>query len=204
MARPYLTAEQRAQTRETIRSHALALYREGGLDAVSLRSVAARAGLSPASIYSYFPTIRILIESLWRDPIVDWLSEMHDRAHGIADPVERLRTVLDMYLDFALHNPDIYQGALMHVRPTQTPPPDVQSLNGLPLHVVLRDAIRDAQALGAVRRGDADLIAQSLWAALHGTISLPVHMEAWGVAQASSLYRETCDMLLRGLQAEAD
>lgn len=202
MARPHLTAEQREQTREAIRLHALALYREGGLEAVSVRAVATQAGLSPASIYSYFPTLRALIESLWREPVVNWLGEMQSVAGEIQDPTDRLRTIVKMYTGFAIDNREIYRAALLHVRPAHTLPPDVQPLTGLPLHTMLRDTIEEAQASGSVRAGNADIMAQAIWASLHGAIALPVHMEAWGVATASELAAEVSENLMRGLKAD--
>ncbi len=35
--------------------------------------------------------------------------------------------------------------------------------------------------------GDADVMAQTLWAGVHGALALPIHMEPWGLADARCL-----------------
>ena len=43
----------------------LALFAEGGLDAVSVRAVAARVGVSPMTTYRYFANKAELLGGLW-------------------------------------------------------------------------------------------------------------------------------------------
>lgn len=173
--------------RERIRLQAMALYAQGGLEAVSIRAVAQRAGVSPAGIYSYFGNHRALIEALWLDPVLVALSEMDRVAALTLDPVERIDAVLDVYVALAISQPEIYRGAFLHVRPAGTPQPPGRALGELNFHRLLRDAILEGQAAKRILPGDADLMAQTLWAGVHGALALPIHMETWGLTEARRL-----------------
>lgn len=199
MARPNLTPEQRGEARERIRRHALELYAEGGLEAVSIRAVAQRAGLSPTGIYSFFRGRQELIEALWLDPVRRFLETAVRLAAVTPDPIARIGAVLDLYVDFVIENPEIHRGALLHVRSTKEVAPMRRSLAALDLHRVLREAVADGQEVGRIRAGDADLLAQSLWAGIHGALALPVHMEAWALDEARGLAGQTRTLLLDGL-----
>lgn len=187
--------------RERIRRQALGLYSEGGIEAVSIRAVAQRVGVSPTSIYSFFKNRQAMIEALWLDPVRTALGEMVRVAALTPDPVERIDRVLEVYLDMALGQPEIYRGAFLHVRPSRTPPPTRRALADLDFHRLLRDAIADGQVARRIRSGDPDLMAQTLWAGIHGALALPVHMETWGLADDRRLVAEMRALLKAAMLA---
>jgi AcrR family transcriptional regulator len=91
MGRRAHSDEHRASTRAGIREAALSLYREGGIDAVTMRAVASRAGLSSAALYDYFPKRRDLLQSLWYEPVASAVEALRRLAAATPDPIDRLR-----------------------------------------------------------------------------------------------------------------
>lgn len=187
--------------RERIRVEALALYKENGIESVSIRDVAHRVGFSPASIYSFFKSRQALIEALWLDPVLVVLAEMVRVAQDTPEPVERIVRLLDIYVDFALSNPEIYRGAFLHVRSSKHAPPTQRPLGQLDFYRLLRQAIADGQVELSLRPGDPTTMAQTLWASVHGAIALPVHMEAWAIVDQRQLVTQTREILMAGLMS---
>ncbi len=55
---------RRAVTEEEILDAALSLLDEGGQDAVSVRGIAARVGVAPNAVYTYFPGKAAVVQAL--------------------------------------------------------------------------------------------------------------------------------------------
>jgi AcrR family transcriptional regulator len=180
---------------------ALKLYTEQGLDAVSIRSVAQEVGVAASGIYSYFNSRQALIEALWFDPVMAAVQEMIRVGEATSDPVERVERVLRVYIAFAMDNPEIYRGAFLFVRPDSMEPPVAGKLEDLPFHTLLRDAICVAQDDGRYAKGDADILAQTLWAGLHGALALSTNVEHWSFASKPERVEAMLSLMLSGLYA---
>lgn len=199
MGRPALTEDQRAVIRARIRTAALALHREGGLELVTMRGVAERAGLSSSALYSYFDNRRSLLQSLWYEPAVEAVKRARLIASRTPDPVKRIEAILGVYLDLAQKNPEVFRGAFLFVRPGSMEAPPVQKLETLDFHRLIWEAVKEAQLSGSARPGDARLIAQALWAGLHGALALPITLEMYDFAPARKLAPQVLQLMIQGL-----
>ncbi len=81
---------------------------KGDLDAVSLRAIAGRAGVSPTAVYRHFDDhlslLRAAVEHCWHE-FEDALEDAADRSD---DPYERFRLSGDAYVRFATEQPGKY------------------------------------------------------------------------------------------------
>jgi AcrR family transcriptional regulator len=186
--------------RERIRQQALNLYSQAGVEAISIRAVAHRVGVSPAGIYSFFKNRQALVEALWLDPVLVILAEMVRVAQATPDPLDRIARLLDIYIDFAFSSPEIYRGAFLHVRPAKAAPPNQRGLEALDFQRLLGEAIAQGQDLSLIRPGDPAILAQALWAGVHGALALPIHMEAWIFADRPQLVAQVRAMLVAGMR----
>lgn len=202
MPRPQVSEAQRAQTRRKIRQAAARVYQAAGIKGVSARAIAKEAGVSVGTLYSYFANLHDLMESLWREPVDRASDELKALAARTPDPLTRIRVLLESYIGFALDNPEIYRAVFLFVRP-----PDMVESNPLPVREVvlpalLIEAIREGQARGEIRKGDPELMAQALWASVHGAIALPANMGRFALSPAEDIARTALDIALRGLRAD--
>ncbi len=96
---------RRSDTETAILEAARDLLADGGMDALSMRAVAARVGVSATAIYNYFENKRALVErviSMGFERFDGYLREaVVDRPKGSA---ERLRSLGEAYIRFALEN----------------------------------------------------------------------------------------------------
>ncbi|MCS0599923.1 TetR/AcrR family transcriptional regulator [Streptomyces sp. LP11] len=138
-----------------------------GPQALTLREIARRAGVSHGAPRRYFPTHLELLSAIARRGFTD----LGERVRAVlareasAGPRDRVAALARTYLDFALGSPGMYELMFRHdilesghlgLRETS-----------LPLFGVL------VELVGEVRpEGDARRVAGALWANLHGAAQL--------------------------------
>ena len=201
MSRPRATPEQREDRRRQIRQAALELFRDGGHAAVTVRSVAERAGVSTGHIYNYYDGLPDLMRSLWSEPAAKFGRHLVDVAGAETDPLRRVRTLLDELATYLTTYPDVLRGAYLFVRSASMPPADVQPLTDVTFHLLLRTAVAEGQDLGTIRAGDPDHVAQLLWSGLHGSLGLPVNVDRFALQPGAEMAPSMIDLLMEWLQA---
>lgn len=108
---------QKAKSEETHRrilEAAVALMEEGGLNAVQIRAVAAKAGYSVGSVYKHYADIDALIIAVNAITLQRIRDAMAAATQGLADPVARLKALAHTYLDFARANVNLWRGLFDH------------------------------------------------------------------------------------------
>jgi AcrR family transcriptional regulator len=153
------------------------LFVERGYDAVTMRAVADRIEYSPTTIYLHFKDKESLIQELCTQDFLT-LARAFQRIARIADPIERLRRTGRAYAEFALRHPNHYRLMFM----TPHPPFDPKSTEvekGNPqkdAYAFLTHTVAECVRRGRLRRGqtDVELIAQTVWAGVHGAVSLEI------------------------------
>lgn len=177
MSRPAITPEQRLETRDRIRAAAITLVRKGNPEKITIRAVAEQAQVSIGTIYKYFEDISDLGRSLWQEPVDELRKQMSDIAGKTDDPAARIRALLQAYADFASEKHRVFRGAFLYVRPESRQKPEQSELEDEPYFQHLKTAIAQGQKSGAFVDGDPKMLAQLLWAALHGALALPNNIE---------------------------
>ncbi|WP_314147105.1 TetR family transcriptional regulator C-terminal domain-containing protein [uncultured Leifsonia sp.] len=88
-------AERRAELADAARSVAVA----DGLSAVTLRGVAARAGVAPGLVAHYYESMDGLVAETFSGIVADEIDEVRGLLAAAADPVARLRDLVRTLLD---------------------------------------------------------------------------------------------------------
>lgn len=199
MPRPALTDQQRRETRRRIRAAAARLHAQVGLAGISARAVAEQAGVSVGTLYGHFGSLSALMQSLWRAPAARLVDELEALADSTPEPVARLRRLLERYVSFAADNEQVFRGAFLYVRPeSQAAPPQVP-LDDDRFFQVFRQAIVAGQQQGALRRGDPDLLTQTVLGAVHGSLALPVNLHRLALDTSTGVPAQMIDAMLEWL-----
>ncbi|MFD6530991.1 TetR/AcrR family transcriptional regulator [Streptomyces sp. NPDC060184] len=106
--------------RQKIVLAAASLLEEGGLDAVSTRAVAARAGVPTPSIFRIFGDKDGLLEAVAEHGFRRYLEVKAELFTG-EDPVQALRDAWDLHIRFGLEHPAYYTLVYGRVRPGHMP-----------------------------------------------------------------------------------
>ncbi len=202
MARPAASDEQRAEQRNRIRRAAAELYRQDGLPGLSVRAVAARAGVSTGLLYSYFANLSELLRTLWMGPVGELGRTLAAIESAEEEPVTRIERLLEAYIAFTIEHPDVHRGLLLFVRPPSSPSPTPADPDGLVLHAALRRAITEGQRTGAVRAGDPAMVAQVLWSGVHGALGLPVNVDSYALTPGPELAAAMVATLLSAITTD--
>ena len=111
MARRKQTEEQVTAMRERILDAAMAVLQENGPDAITVRAIAGRVGVSPMALYTYFENRAALLAALrerQRARTQARYADMLRRAEA-GDVREVLREALAFYARAARRRPRVYQ-----------------------------------------------------------------------------------------------
>jgi AcrR family transcriptional regulator len=174
-------SERRAREREELRSLILEAARElfaaQGYEAVTMREIAKRIEYSPTAIYFHFKDKESLLRDLCDADFGQLAHQLVETAR-IADPIEKLRATGAAYFRFGVEHPNHYRLMFM------TPHPPLHSeesalRRGNPeedAYQFLKDIVAQAIRENRFRPEltDVELVAQTIWAGVHGVISLQI------------------------------
>jgi AcrR family transcriptional regulator len=155
---------------EAIIEAARDLIAEGGLEAVSMRAVAERVGVSAAALYHHFANKQALIDQVVSRAFERFGGEMEAAAqqHPVGS-LERVAALGEAYVQFSVENEAYFRVIFSIAAPNPRELEELPHGAGYPL---LRQSIVDAMATGAMRQADPDLMAHYLWANVHGIVTL--------------------------------
>ncbi|MEU0571941.1 TetR/AcrR family transcriptional regulator [Nonomuraea sp. NPDC005983] len=154
-----------ALLREEILRAAEDLLTEAGTeDALTLRAVAMRAGVSTPSVYLHFTDKEALVEAVCLR-VWDELGRLFAESSG-GDPFVALGNCGRAYARFALDHPVQYRVLMMRPSAGEGVPPAAATCFG---HMV--DRVAACVATG-VLQGEPEALALGLWSAVHGCVSL--------------------------------
>ncbi len=146
---------------------------DGGIEALSIRGIAAAVGTSTMAVYTHFGSKDYLISEVVREAFTRLHAEMM-AVTWTEDPVADLVSAGTAYRRFALANADLYQ-VMFAVNPLALTNPAVAADDDVDLGV---DAFEDlVQAVvrcvdTGVLAGDPRALALQVWATAHGAVSL--------------------------------
>jgi AcrR family transcriptional regulator len=180
--------------RELIAAAEVVLIRDGP-GAVTVRAVAAEAGIAPMGVYNRLGGKDGLVDAL----LIRGFDALRASIAGgdQRDPLERLRACGVRYRTFALTNRHYYaimfEGALPH----DFDSPEV-SEHAIAAFGELVRQVELAAAAGVIRAPEPNETAQQIWSTVHGAVTL----ELQGLVltpDPEATYQATLDTLLRGL-----
>ncbi|MBV8261455.1 MAG: TetR/AcrR family transcriptional regulator [Paraburkholderia sp.] len=167
--------------RERILDAARRIVMREGLAALSMRKIAEAIGYSPASLYIYFEGRDEIAEALGREGYEQLLAQLKPLAN-IADARERLHAIAHAYVAYGCDHPRTYELIFMAHKERgpramrQRALPDAAGAPEEPAKPACGAQLLAATLSGLEQPGgmhaDCGLLAQALWAMLHGVVML--------------------------------
>ena len=180
LARPRRRRARRgagAQLRDTIVNAATELLVETGYaKAVSIRSVAERAGVTSPSIYLHFVDKDALLDAVCAQHFQELDGQMQSAAADCNGTVEVLLALGMIYVRFALKYPVLYRIATMG---EPRPPSVVDTALAKSAFVHMRATVQTMIDDGIYPPGDATKMALELWTVVHGVAALLIAKPYW-------------------------
>ena len=204
-ARRRLSPEER---RRQIVAAAKALFSEEGTGHVSMRKIAREVGITQAAIYQHFENKEAILFVIIEDFFADLLEALSAAIASEEEPLRKLRRAMRAYVDYGLAHPEAYRLVFMTpisglvragVAVPRTEEAKIKPSKGSLAFDVLDGAVREVVNRGAVRHRDTGLLAEAIWAAGHGLVSLLITHNEFPWTDPDSLIELQIDMLFRGL-----
>jgi AcrR family transcriptional regulator len=207
--------------RQALLEAARELAAEAGVDGLTLREVARRAGVSHAAPYHHFSDKATLVQALAGEAFEKLTEAMLEAKHQHAEPLAALRATGLGYVKFALSFPTEFRFMFrrdlgISSRPDASRPasqPDINQPASQSEHLqrassaafqVLLDAILECQQAGLLAENDPQVMAMSAWSTTHGLASIildgPVGTQLRDLEQAEPLAEAVLRTLMRGLE----
>ncbi|MFW6192424.1 MAG: TetR/AcrR family transcriptional regulator [Gemmatimonadota bacterium] len=189
---------------EQILACARDLYVEEGLDALSMRRMAERLGVTAPALYRHYENKERVLVDLVGEAYGVLLGHLSRALEGDS-PWERFRKAGEGYLEFAVEEPRLYQ--VLYAAP------EIIGVGELPEETAARacaigqfwdDRVRECMDAGFLERGDPTEVSTTLWAHAHGLVSIWLRgMVDLDEEAFRSLFRSSARRVLAGL-ATAD
>ncbi len=170
-----------------------AVLRRDGLGGVTVRAVAAEAGVAPMGVYSRFGSKDGLVDALLIRAIEDFRTAV--ARHEEVDPEERLKASGRRFRAWALENRQHYEAIFLARIGLGS---DKVAEASMVAFGELLARVEYAMAGGVLRQDDVTEVAQQICDAVHGAVALELHSLVL-TADAGVTYERLLDTVVRGL-----
>ncbi len=199
------TAERKERDKQEMRrlilETAKRLFIEEGFEKVTLRRIAEAIEYSVGTLYLYFSDKDEMLYALHSEGFEE-LYRRQQRVLALADPLERLRQHVRIYLTFALEQPETYD--LMFIM--RSPAKKIQQEQGWTVGVrsyqALEENVKECLEAGLLKHTTPQVAAFALWSQVHGIASLIIRGRCILVSQEdiSALANNAVDFVLAHLE----
>jgi len=143
-----------------------------GIEGLSLRKVAQRAGVSHSAPYSHFPDKQSLIAAISTEGFNQLYSELDAAMSAYPrNPRKQLQQGTLAYVQFALNNTDTFKIMFSGVLEKEKEYPAFVEISQKTFELVV-DVVQACQEAGILRMTLPEVMAVAIWGQVHGIISL--------------------------------
>ena len=143
-----------------------------GLNAISLRNVAKKAGVSHSAPYAHFKDKQALLAAISTEGFKKLLTQLKSVVSQYKEqPEQLLPEACWVYYQFALQETNIFKMMFSGVLEKEKDYSDFVEVVQKTFQVVV-EVVTICQTAGILQAGESQLTAMTLWAQIHGMISL--------------------------------
>jgi AcrR family transcriptional regulator len=187
------------ETKDRILRAARRRFDHGGIDNISMRSLAQDVGVTAMALYRHYPDKDAIVHALTLDALEDWERRIERVAAN--EPLQWLHEHSEVFLDFALQAPRRFEAAFLLPSERIRSIPDVIEAGISPSLNKAMDAIRRGQCHGVICDGPPLELLMNLWGLYQGLISLYRAARFSGGEPAfRKIYRAAVRRCLRSIQ----
>jgi AcrR family transcriptional regulator len=193
---PKPAGSRRSLDRETVLVEAREMVIALGHEALSLRPLAARLGVTAAALYAYVDDKHDLLRSVALNEY-DHLADQY-AAFESNNPIDLLHQISRLYVLNADENPELFRVMFMFP-PLLDPHSEDDASKGRRSYDIARDAVADAMSQGLMRPGNIEKTSLSIWAAVHGVAVFTMARSDLGADFRRSMLDLVFNNLMAGL-----
>ena len=154
---------------DSILDAAMKLFLSQGYKNVTIRKIADEIEYSPATIYLYFKDKEEILLALQTRAFEKFYTAQKS-VQNIEDPVQRLIAHGEVYIKFAIENPEQYDLMFIMEQPVIKKPEEWHT--GMNSYDLLRQNVKECTDRGLLKFDDFEAASFALWAFVHGIATI--------------------------------
>jgi len=162
---------EKQEMREMILDAARNLFIKEGFEQVTIRSIAEEIEYSPATVYLYFKDKDSILCALQEIGFRE-LDKRMTMLDAVRNPAERLRLSGKIYCDFAMENKELYDLMFIMRAPMNAVDSPAEWKVGRHSYELLQSIVQECIDGGIIKTADPKIATFSLWALMHGAVSI--------------------------------
>jgi len=182
---------EKEEKQELILKTAMQLYKDEGIDSLSIRRIAEKIEYSPATIYLYFKDKGEILHALHTQGF-EKLYALQRTLDDISNPIEKLQKMGRLYMKFALENPDHYDLMFIARGVAEKISEKHEWDVGNRSFQYLRDNVKECIEQNYLVKADIDSATFAVWSVVHGMASLIIR------GRCAILPDEVVDNMVKG------
>jgi AcrR family transcriptional regulator len=178
---------------------AIELMEAGGVDALTLRAAARRAGVSPAAPYRHFEDKASLLAAVAYQGFEALLAEMTAALERSGDdPLRAMKVLGAAYVGFALKNPPLFRVMFGPEVANRERFPELEEIASATM-ILQAETLTRCQELGLIRPGSSLELGLAAWTTMHGCASLLLAQQIPAEMTEQEFIRIVGETLMSGL-----
>ena len=196
---------QGATRRAEILLAAQRLFLEEGFEHTTMRRLADAVGVSATALYVYFTDKDAILQAIAEATFAEMLAVLEASQDPALTPLERFRAGLHAYVAFGRARPDAYRltflaKMLAPASPGRRGVMDCTEFDAADRSfAILERGVAELMQAGQFRPGNSLLVAEALWASLHGVTALLIDLSAHVESAPDLLIETVLETAVRGL-----
>ncbi len=189
---------EKQEMKNLILETATRMFLEQGFEKTSLRNIAEKIEYSPATIYLYYKDKNELFFDVHENGF-DLLFAKMNPLMQIADPLERLSRMGEVYVQFAFENPGYYDLMFIMTAPIDAIHAQNEEWDcGMHNFELLRQTVAECLEQKLIKPMDVDVATMSIFSFVHGMVSLHIRNRfvMYPAEKLPTLFRESIENML--------
>lgn len=192
--------QNKTDLRNEILDAAREMFAAEGYQNVSMRKIADKIGYSATTIYLHFKDKNDLLHQICEESFAQLARNISSIQQLSANSMEKLRMGLREYIDFGLKYSSHYEVIfIIPLKPEVEA--DYEMSQGKVAYQTLYNSVNDCINDKLLKSNDIDLIAQTLWAGIHGITSLLITHSGFPFTEKEKLIDNVIETLISGIKA---
>lgn len=172
-----------------------------GYTSISMRKIAKAIGVSATSIYLYFENKDHLVHTLIEESVEDLSVAIEQGAEQTEGTIGRFQAIVHSYVDFALQNPEKYQIIYMVQSERMSRYPKEKFRKARRGYTLLGSVLEQGVKEGVMDIDEPMIAAYSIWAQLHGVISVVLNQRLDSRINREKFIEESTEHIIQGFLA---
>ncbi|MCC6318307.1 MAG: TetR/AcrR family transcriptional regulator [Gemmatimonadaceae bacterium] len=196
--RPSRRSYHHGNLRRALLDEALAIIRTEGVAGVTLREIGARVGVSRTALYRHFADKRALLVAVATEGFRTLREQLVSAWEGSGGGIAGFEAHGLAYVRFAVGSPAHYRVMFGGMADHDVEDPELTE-QGHGAFQSLLDVLTDLQRVGLVRRDDTLVMAEYVWAVVHGVAMLAIDRQLVNRPDVEAFTRYAISRLATGL-----